>query len=55
MAFEGLRGAEVWSVVPGGAGRWQHPYAKATSGADRLDVPSLAVVLAFFKSKPKGS
>lgn len=48
VAFEGLRGAEIWSVLRGGAGRWAQPYSKATSESDRLELPPLAVVLAFF-------
>jgi hypothetical protein len=50
VTFEGLRGAEIWSVVRGGAGRWQHPYSKVGSRDDQLNVPPLAVVLAFFNA-----
>jgi hypothetical protein len=45
VTFEGLRGAEVWSVVHGQSGMWSIPYAIMKATEDALVLPPLAVML----------
>ena len=47
VAFDGLKGARLWSVVHGESGEWETPFAESTSTADTLAMQPLAVVLAF--------
>ena len=49
VAFDGLKGARLWSVVHGVSGEWETPFAESTSAADTLAMQPLAVVLAFLQ------